>query len=108
LLPAQALQIKHPGVHLNLPIIRPRPLVLRAVDVQFQPVAVRVGQVERLADAVIGRAIEPDLRRLQPPQGVGEGRAGRVADGDVVEAGRPWRGRRTPLGDLGTELLYCF
>jgi len=44
---------------------RRRPLLARAVGVQLDPVVVGVAQVDRLRDAVIGRALDPRLRARQ-------------------------------------------
>ena len=61
---------------------------LRAIPVELEPVAVGIAQVERLADAVIGRAVERDARVDQAAQRVGERGAIGIADRGVVEPGR--------------------
>ena len=47
---------------------RSRPLGARPVAVDLDPVAVRVGQVQRLADQVVGRAVERPAGLGQPGQ----------------------------------------
>ena len=49
-----------------------RQLLARAVGVQLDPVVVGVAQVDRLRDAVIGRALDPRLRARQALDGAGE------------------------------------
>ena len=73
---------------------RPRPLLLRPVAVELDAVAVRVAQVDRLGDAVVGGAVDRPLRVDEPLERVAELRPVRVADRDVVEAGRAGRRRR--------------
>ena len=42
---------------------RARPLLTRPVPIELDPVAVGIAEVERLADAVVGGALEGDARR---------------------------------------------
>ena len=80
-----------------------RPVLARAIPVELDAVPVRVAEVERLADAVVGRAVEADPGVEQPAQRVGERLAGRVADRGVEEPGRPRRRRRAALALPGVE-----
>ena len=65
-----------------------------AVPVKLDAVAVRIAQIKRLADAVVGRAIERHVRGQQTLQRIGQRGARRIQDRDVVQAGRAgWRRR---------------
>ncbi len=54
----QRLQIKSPCIHRQPAILRARPLFFRAVPGQFHPVPIGIAKVDRLADAMIGGALE--------------------------------------------------
>ena len=83
--------------HCDAAIRRPRPRLPRAVPVEFDAVAIRVAQVERFADAVIGGAFEGYSRFDEPAQGVGQRRPRGVNYCNVVKAGCSRRRRRTTL-----------
>ncbi len=55
--------------HDDAAVLRTRPLGTRAVDVHLDAVPFRIGEVDRLADEVVGRAREMDfaLRRVGEP-----------------------------------------
>ena len=54
---------------------------------ELDAVLVGVAQVQGLADAVVGRALEFHAGGDQPAQGVGKKRAGGIQDGDMVQPG---------------------
>lgn len=83
----QRLQIERPRCHLEFAFGITRPIYGIAVHVEFEAVAIGVLEVERLADAVIGGAIERDLMLDEAAQGIGERWAIGIEDGDVIEAG---------------------
>ena len=82
-----AVDVQRQGRHLQL-VAHARPLLPGAIAVDLDPVAVRIGQVERLADQVIGRAIERPTDLDEARQREGEVRPGGHEDGQVVEARR--------------------
>ncbi len=59
-----------------------------AVPIELDAIAVRIAEIERLADAMVAGAIERDTGRDQPAERVGQGGAGRIEDRRVVQAGR--------------------
>ena len=73
------------------------------VPIKLDAVLVRVAQVKRLGDAVIGGAVERDLGDDQTVQRVGERLAGRVEDSRVEEAGSARGGRRAAFVLPGVE-----
>src|SRR5439155_1644822 len=89
----QAVEVDGCVPHRDLAVRVAWPLVLRPVAVELDAVVVGVAEVERLADAVVGRAVEPDPGVAEAAEGVTEGGAGRISDRDVVEpGGARWRG----------------
>jgi len=80
-----ALEVEPVGAHLHL-AIDPAPARLRGVGVDLDPVALGIGEVDRLADPVIGGAVDRDapLDRHRDP--VGEIAARGKQDGGVKEA----------------------
>ena len=62
-------------------------MIAGAVPVEFDAVAVRVAEIEGFADAMVGGAIEGDVRGDEAAKCVGEGGASGIEDGEVVEAG---------------------
>ena len=75
----------------------PSQTLARAIGVDLDPVAVRVGEVERLADEVVGEAGErhPVAGRVREP--AGEVGALGQQEGEVEEAGVADRGPRARL-----------
>ena len=73
---------------------RPGPLLFRPVAVELDPVPVGIAEVDRLGDAVVGRAVDRPTGLGEPPQRVAERAPVRVADRDVIEPGRPRRRSR--------------
>ena len=80
-----------------------RPFFLRPVAIELDAVVVRIAQVERLADAVVARAVERDAGFDQPAERIGKRRARRVEDRDMVKAGRAGRRRRTAFALPGVQ-----
>ncbi len=68
-----------------------RPFRARAVAIEFDAVQVGIVEIERLADAVIGSAVELDAGAGQAAQGIGQRGAVGVANGEVKKSDRPWR-----------------
>src|SRR5688572_889189 len=64
-----------------------RPLGLRAIARQLDPVAVEVCQIDRLADAVIRDALNPDACIDHAMHRAGKISSRRVEDGEMVKAG---------------------
>ncbi len=90
----QPRQIEPVREHRELAVGVARPLFLRPVPIKLDAVVVGIAQIERLADAVVGGAFERNFGLDQPAQRVGKLRAGRIKDGEVVEAGAARRRRR--------------
>src|SRR5712691_2602920 len=88
----ESFEIECARVHRQLAVRRARPLVMGPIPVELDAVVIWISQIERFADTVIGCAVERDARVDQPPQGVTQRGTGRIQDGEVIEAGRPWRG----------------
>ena len=93
------------GVYMSsLAVGLVRPLLLGPVPVELDPVAVGVGEVDRLADAVVGGAADRDPRLDQALQRVGERLAasdsGSRSGRGPVRAGRR---RRAALAVPGVE-----
>ena len=74
----QPFEIEPARVHLDAAVGRLRPFLARAVPIEFDAVFVGVAQIQRLADAVVGGAVERDAGRRQTAQRVGERGAGRI------------------------------
>ena len=90
----QTVEVERQGCHLQA-VTRTRPLLTRAVAVDLDPVPIRVRQIERLADQVVGGAVERPAGLGQPGQREREVAPRRHEDRQVVEAGRaPVQSRR--------------
>ena len=63
-----------------------RPLVLRAVDIKLDAVAVGIAEVERLAHPVVARALQGDAGLGKPEERIGQGRPRGIEDRHMVEA----------------------
>jgi tRNA G18 (ribose-2'-O)-methylase SpoU len=84
-------------VHRDVAVGVARPFCFRSIPGQLDAVAIRIGQVDRLADAVIGDTLQGDARINNASHRSCEVRARRVADCKVIEAGMVrWSGRSTP------------
>ena len=68
----QRVKIERPREHGDAALGIARPFGLGAVPVELDPVAVGIGQVERLADPVVARPVERHLCGDQPPQRLGQ------------------------------------
>ena len=90
----QPLEIEPPREHRELAVGGPRPLLLRPIPIQLDAVLVGIAQVQRLADAVVRRAVERNARLQHSAKRVGELRARRIEDRRVIEAGGARRRRR--------------
>jgi len=88
----KGVRIEVEGGHLDL-AVGPAPLGAVAVPVQLDAVALRVGEVEGLADQVIGAAGERSrMRRAHRVDGRGELRLRVEQDRGVEQAARAWLG----------------
>ena len=93
----EALIVEGGITHVE-PAVAGGPFVAVAVAVKFDAIAVRVGQVDSLADQVVGRALDWILGLDQVLEGSAEAPAGWHQDGEVVQAGMAW-------GRLGRWIL---
>ena len=80
--------------HHRYLIAPPRPLLARSVGVEFQPVVVGIGQVQRLAHAVIGGSLHRPALLDQFAQHSRQRPTVRQADGHVIQAGGARLSRR--------------
>src|SRR5581483_7731379 len=80
-----------------------RPLRARPIAVELDAVPVRIAQVDRLADAVVGGPAQPDPGLEHALHRTGERLPVRAADRDGVEPGRPGRRRRAALRLPGVQ-----
>jgi len=87
------MQIQTPGVHPNVPFRVSRPLIFGAVPVKLNPILVGVTQIQRLADPMVGGAIQGNLSRQHAMKRVRECRACRIQDSRMIQSGCPRRGR---------------
>src|SRR5579871_291482 len=71
-----------------------RPLLGRPIPIELDAVVVGIAQIKRFAHAVVGGALERDLGFDEPAQRIGEARAGRIQNRQMIEAG-------------GTERRWC-
>ena len=87
--PEQRVQIKWPRHHRQVTLSRPWPLLEWKVPVKLNSVIVRIAQVERVADSVIGRALKRNPRLNQSVQGIRQFRPGGIENRKMVESRRP-------------------
>src|SRR6185312_13004056 len=86
-------------------IAQVRPLLLREVGGQLDAVAVGIRQVDRLGDAVVGRALDRRASGGQPHGRAGELEARGVEEGEVVEPGVAAGGQCARLLDEDEHVL---
>ena len=79
-----------------------RPVLARTVVVDLDPVPLGVGQVQRLADQVVGRAVKPNPRRGRVDEPVGQVLAAGQQEGGVKQPRLP------PVGDRGVGIVAQF
>src|SRR5436190_4427952 len=84
----QSREIEWPRVHLDASILAARPFVFRTIAVQLDAVAVRIPQVDPLANAMIGRAFELDAMLEDSTHRGRKGFTVRQEDREVVETRR--------------------
>src|SRR5665213_2229058 len=89
--------------HCQAAVRRTRPLVLRLVPIQLNPVAVGVAQVNRLTYPVVRGSVERDGRRQQSPQRVSQQSAARIENRHMKKARRARRRRRTTTAFPGVQ-----
>ena len=67
------------GEHREFALCSARPLIPWPVPIQFDAVLIRIAQIKRFAQTVIGCAVERDVGRDQSAQRIGEFGAGGIA-----------------------------
>ena len=72
------------------------PFGLGTVPVEFDAIAVRIAEIECLANAVVTGAVDRDVGGGETLQGVAETRTVRVEQCDVIEPGGAGRGGEPP------------
>lgn len=88
------MKIERLGDHGEFAGRRAGPLGLGAVEVEFDTVLVRVAEVERFTDAVIGSAVEIDAGREKAAEGIGQFAARGIENREMKQAGVAGRRRR--------------
>jgi hypothetical protein len=83
----QLFEVERLGDHAELALRGAGPFGFRAVPVELDAIAVRVAEIECLADAVIGGTFERDVGTDEAAECVGELGARGIDDGEVIEAG---------------------
>ena len=91
-----ALEVERQRRHRDL-VSLARPLLARAVPVELDPVALRVGEVEGLADEVVRGAAQVPARLEHAPERAREVGPGRDEQREMEQARR----RRGPRGRVG-------
>src|SRR5215831_18368357 len=100
----QAREVEPPRDHGDaLPLRGSRPLLLRPVSIELDAVSVRISEIDGLTDTVVGGAVERDAGVEDALHGSREVRAIGKAHRDVVEPGRPRRGRGAAVALPGVE-----
>jgi hypothetical protein len=100
----QPFQVQRTGEHNDaLVVLWARPLLARAIPVEFHAVVIGVTQVESLGDAVIRGPVQRVARVQEPFEHAGELLALGVEDGEMEEARRIARGRRDVAPSPGVE-----
>ena len=85
------------GAHGELSILCMGPLFLGPIPVKLDAVAVRITQVNRLADPLVRRPFERDASAQNPSQGICELGPRRIKDGEMIQPCRAGRRRRASL-----------
>jgi hypothetical protein len=65
----------------------------RAIPIQLDAIVIGIPKIERLADPVVRGAVERDARLQDPAERIGQLRALRVQDGEVIQPRAAWRRR---------------
>src|SRR2546426_4308641 len=87
----QPFQIECPREHRQFAIPGAGPPFPRPIPVELDTVFVGISQIERLAHAVIGGAVERDAGIDQPAQRVGQCGTGGIENSQMVETSRSRR-----------------
>src|ERR1700733_4800650 len=82
----ESLQVEREGRHLELPV-RAAPFVAGPVTVDLDAVAVRVREIERLADEVVRGAVQRPAGGREASERDGEIETGRDEHGEGEQAG---------------------
>ncbi len=88
---AQAAQTEPLGHHAQRSGSIARPRRTRPIPVELEAIPVGIAQIQRLADAVVARALERDAGLVEPAQRVGERGAIGISDRDMIETRRARR-----------------
>jgi hypothetical protein len=89
----QVSQIQAPGHHRESTGGVARPLIGWPIPAEFDPILIRIPQIERLAHPVIGGSVQSNAGGVEPPQGVGQGRPGGIKNRCVKKSGGAAGGR---------------
>src|SRR5882672_908812 len=87
------IEIERVGAHLEPPVHH-RPLGARPIAIDLDAVAVRIGEIQRLADAVIRNTLQHAVGLDHPAQRAPAIAARRHENREVIEAGRAADARR--------------
>src|SRR5829696_1216838 len=103
----QIVNIKTPRVHRQLAVRRTRPLLLRPIPIELDAIVIWVAQIECLAHAVVGGAVERNLRRDQAAERIRQNRTRRIENCQMVEAGgaRLRRPTATTFPSVETDMM---
>src|SRR5713101_30048 len=99
----QIVEIEPPGDHVERAVRRARPKLLPPVAIELDPVLVGVAQVERLAHAMVGSAVERNAGLDQAAERIRKRGARRIEDREMIEPGGPGRRRRSAQTLPGVE-----
>lgn len=89
-------EVEAAGEHGEAALGIARPVSLRSVPIEFDPVHVGIAQVQRLAHTMVAGAVEGDAGLVEPAQGIGQARPRWIEDGKVEQAGRAGGGGLPP------------
>src|SRR6266550_7607326 len=99
----QLVKSELPREHVQPPVWGAWPSLFWLVPRQFHAVQIRIAQVQRFADAMIRRSLQFDTGHDDATERVRERRARGIENRGVVQAGRPWRRRRSTATLPGVE-----
>src|SRR5882724_3197964 len=91
----QPIEIKRPCKHLELAFRVPWPLFFRSIPIQLDAISVRIAQIKRFTDAMVGCAFEWNVCFHQSLKRVSEFSACRIEDCQMIQTGMALRRGRT-------------
>ena len=80
-------EIERPGEHREPAIRGAGPFAFRAIPIQLDPISIGIPKIQRFTDSMVGGAIESDAGGPQAFEGIGQFRAARIKDGQMVKPG---------------------